>query len=1055
MGDSLLSKAGIKRLHKDLREIATLPSDMGVALIDESCMSQWGVNFVFDKGPFEGAILHLHLTFSRNYPLDPPGVRLMTSWDHHSHIFGQKICFSLIKDFEEYFTRSKAPTTSRWNPAISLRHFLTSLHAFLASDEDDERNASAEDIINNVKATKVFACPDCPHLGTDPVPSIPLVVARSASGSIIDTSTRTASASASARFLIDPLTLEPPECASYIKSRSAMEMADRMYRCFLPHCTNKFAVNPSFGINIKPPSQDQRDVLQVVPCCICASCFEEISSVTHGNKDKGAVVRADTGEQIQAVIPYVVQSDKWPRDLAIKNVLGIVKSLGVKNFRSGPGGDEKCLEEILLDTLGELWKEHALALTKMRARQVEYASESFLQAFIAIYHFLKAEARFNPKLVEFATKSVTALLTTEKGRSKKMVPDFGRFLVRFLVAENSWPSGKKLCNLLGELFARGVFRALLPNPHLHATFVSKENVSREEKSEAIELIWKVTKTGLGLTALQATFIFLFNDVTLADLDANYGVPQQKYLAKFQYAIKSIQHMLREASFSDDSSPTPYADFFDLVKFEMDKDVDSIFEIIKEGVQASLAKGYHGKCTVCHVSLPQDQIHHRFCETHRCSCCHNNSHPLGVIQFCRHHANEFECNLGFAPLAAVPCSSPVLFFSIPAKKSFHAIIVDYNTQTKMSKLAGVSFNGKQTDILSIEERVIRGAFKADISNNREQEAGGICVIALLTISGTLLVYTGPMDKANNIKWNEFGLSWARKDSCRFLDVGMTSNNNHSIVVLGRNMLRVYSMDGTVLRENILPNEMMSSEFKPTRLAMDEKRNLVWILEQFEERISAIDLFTERLRVFFYIVDNANESDKAPSPPWCKIPNCFTQFSLHAWRVHHQPLAPAHLAVTHDHLFVILRQANKVRYYSIGDLLDQLEDARCRNDTRAVQRPMEGPPLTDGRHGISNCYAWNYRWKTREGASSPSSGEEKKHEKAPQLPILELQKSPIFFQDIHSPNGHLFEFASPSFVADAQHIRARSLSGWLKSGKKVFIGVADTANDRIVFLAAPLL
>merc|ERR1711990_303455 len=115
-------------------------------------------------------------------------------------------------------------------------------------------------------------------------------------------------------------------------------------------------------------------------------------------------------------------------------------------------------------------------------------------------------------------------------------------------------------------------------------------------------------------------------------------------------------------------------------------------------------------------------------------------------------------------------------------------------------------------------------------------------------------------------------------------------------------------------------MRTPEFKPTRLALDEKRNLAWILEQFGERISAINLATMRLKIFFYIVDDTNESDMAPSLPWCQVPDGSDRFSLHVWRVHHEPVVPVHITVINDHLFVVLRQANKIRSYSLANLLD---------------------------------------------------------------------------------------------------------------------------------------
>lgn len=148
---------------------------------------------------FYGAHLHLHLEIDEYYPVRPPKVSLLTDWEHHSHVYGNKICLSILSDFQPFFEATDgksngevigavhdrdevsgvvlraAPATVKgysvtparttyWNPSVTVRYLLASLFELLGSDVEREKNrnlstSERERLVSDaVRRSKLFKC---------------------------------------------------------------------------------------------------------------------------------------------------------------------------------------------------------------------------------------------------------------------------------------------------------------------------------------------------------------------------------------------------------------------------------------------------------------------------------------------------------------------------------------------------------------------------------------------------------------------------------------------------------------------------------------------------------------------------------------------------------------------------------------------------------------------------------------------------------------------------------------------------------------------------------
>ena len=133
----------IKRINNDLKEIINCPLEgIGIAPIDNDPMN-YVVNIQLMTGIYVGYCVQLLLSFSDNYPTNPPKM-LIYPWQnfdghYHHHIFldynnfckndgefFKGFCF----DFLENKFMSISEEHSGWNPSYSISSILLQIKIF-------------------------------------------------------------------------------------------------------------------------------------------------------------------------------------------------------------------------------------------------------------------------------------------------------------------------------------------------------------------------------------------------------------------------------------------------------------------------------------------------------------------------------------------------------------------------------------------------------------------------------------------------------------------------------------------------------------------------------------------------------------------------------------------------------------------------------------------------------------------------------------------------------------------------------------------------------------
>ena len=140
------SKLSLKRINKDIIEIINSPIEgIGIVSLDNNPM-EYIVNIRLLTGIYKGYCLQLLLTFSDNYPINPPKILIYPNQSldntYHHHIFKDtkkdengdyfyKFCFDLL---ENDFLPTSAQY-SGWNPSYTISTFLLQVQNFLCDPD--------------------------------------------------------------------------------------------------------------------------------------------------------------------------------------------------------------------------------------------------------------------------------------------------------------------------------------------------------------------------------------------------------------------------------------------------------------------------------------------------------------------------------------------------------------------------------------------------------------------------------------------------------------------------------------------------------------------------------------------------------------------------------------------------------------------------------------------------------------------------------------------------------------------------------------------------------
>jgi len=153
----------VRRIHSDLKELATDPSDMYHALPREDDLFDWHFTV---RGPpgsdFEGGLYHGRIVLPHEYPFRPPNITFMTPNGRFET--NKKICLSISAYHPE-----------EWQPAWGIRTILEALIAFFPTKGDGAIGAldwTKEERQKLVPASQKWRCGVCGATNAELIPKL-------------------------------------------------------------------------------------------------------------------------------------------------------------------------------------------------------------------------------------------------------------------------------------------------------------------------------------------------------------------------------------------------------------------------------------------------------------------------------------------------------------------------------------------------------------------------------------------------------------------------------------------------------------------------------------------------------------------------------------------------------------------------------------------------------------------------------------------------------------------------------------------------------------------
>lgn len=499
-----------------------------------------------------GFTLYASLRFHEQFPARPPQLKFLSPWMNHQHLWGNRICHSLLSDdFLDFFHDRRIHGTSMWNASCALAdaggaggmsRYLQILRDFLSTDPDyDEEQHVKYDLdslADAVEAQKQF-WPE----GLEACTQLELTVEEAtAEGAACRTDGAPAARPADAAWGTDFFRKEV---------------------MLTPGITDN---HPCFDVTVRSGGRGPPQLLTNMTS-LCRSSF-----------DLGART-SDFGTHIVSVLPQPCSRAAWATAgsslarQALQECASVVDSWRPVSL---PCVTEESQEyERILNFIGEIWKVTCIDIVK----EDGYESERAMMCFVSLHFLALCLAEDHPGLRGHAAASLTSFLhsiQSSPGENlKSSVPDLGRFLVRFLLTADEVPLQHHARTIVQELLSRNVTWV---DPDLWPA----EGDPADVQEEQIAAFFEKGQFGMKLTVFQCYYIIRSNEFgldTLEALEACGGRPDAKVLRAFQQDCKEIKRM------------STFKDFFLWLQLHDMMDAD-IHRLLCEAVDDSEERGYN-------------------------------------------------------------------------------------------------------------------------------------------------------------------------------------------------------------------------------------------------------------------------------------------------------------------------------------------------------------------------------------------------------------------------------------------------------------------------------
>lgn len=511
MSQQLISRQMAQLLQADLPNINVWP--------DESNINRFYFVFyyqkndpsdtyplLFPKGDSEGMYVsgEVHLD---GYPNKSPQLFLNGNLGHcHVYSHGKglyKICFSLDRSFEWYFS-GKSAESSKFNPSVTLKHYVVSCYKFLA--QDDREHSVSESRLTETTTfwrKRKWNDEDLPTETMCFFDCLDRLDNNRSQDKVVDIKRITKEITGITRF--------PTAALNYI---------DYVHKDTLLTGT-EVVVMP---INYKKVSN--RRVFSVVSVDLMRMSTYE-----------SGVRKTSLGKTFDSCFPVMIHSKYWDHrgygkvlyDMA-KKVFGRARTNPIVRVKR-----KVDMDDFQLYILSELFNELAIDMFHNNM----FPCEEVLKAFNYLHHIMLKLNQAGNLVVNRCNEYLDRFEEGVEWRSKKNTPNLGVLMTQYLFSNKTRDYG----HLIDEVLARNILWTLQSPREVYKKVVDIDTATGDFKiidmDGWIEQTWKDTCVGKQRSAFQHEYNNRFKGYTLEHYDNGLGCIIKKDIIGFQTAVKRI------------------------------------------------------------------------------------------------------------------------------------------------------------------------------------------------------------------------------------------------------------------------------------------------------------------------------------------------------------------------------------------------------------------------------------------------------------------------------------------------------------------------------------
>lgn len=588
----------MKRLLRDFWEVQNNPLPTVSAKPEEGNIFVWHANIIPHTGPYAGAPFHLIMKFPTNYPSAPPKIELMCGNLSHPNVFNcggvPFICLDMLQR-----SNSSGIAYSAWSSAYSVQSILIQLQSFLFGEnieQDDYSHkkfikvcADSASVKRTLYAVRTFCC-TCGHRGSNPIPAcvgctdftfsldeFPPLDFEPLSGAhdeyVVGANLLCSLPEESIVSIADMLA--PPRLKIFEETCRAIRdvcghhhvWRRRELICFY---TKKGFEEDVLGFGVHIQRYDDGNIKSI-------SCPLDLMSYSAWNQ---GVRHSVWRESVNMWLPVMLNRHHSSR--AIPLLKSMVFSAGTNMPLTASTTMKRYVDnvlKILTKLMNTMVVELMQSSNTCKGQVKRYISDRAVEGYLSVHHMLlKLTEECNGAIATEAERRIQEMMSDEKYRHKRYIPDIGDFLCLLTLSNTHWNTIS--VQVMKEVFTRQIRWVARDFPEILHTDLSTK--------KRLELTLLSQKTSLRLVMFQVAFLNL--------IGRPYGISCQQIIKTYDSGMGTSHPRLRRELHEKCRSiynVATWPDFFAAVQIDTPSDT-VLGNILKESIEKSRVKGYHGR-----------------------------------------------------------------------------------------------------------------------------------------------------------------------------------------------------------------------------------------------------------------------------------------------------------------------------------------------------------------------------------------------------------------------------------------------------------------------------